>query len=420
MSLFRLAKGPLIQISALVLSAGFLFLSQVLLARGLTPHEYGQIASLFSLASVLGLLASFGFGQHILNLKRESSQKIAKEIKSSFSFTILFSALCITAMIIWWPTTEKNISLIIPFSIFLTLQSINNTCFSIEQRNLKSYATALNRIQIPLLRFIASTIAIAAGYKSFLLALSILFLLAFIYSTWRFKEYLEFTPKSINISTLKHSFYYGLESLLSVFLLNICSITLGFTKEYTVLANISSALSFILAIYLIPQAVFVNHFHPQYIRINEDDPLGLFKKILNSSIISLAIGIIFSIALYAISPYLIEVSYGKNYHTANSSLQILALSIPLRFFSIGIGCYIATRDFIKYRAFAGTLACMAFFAIISIIPGTFGKIETYSLAFVSSQMTLALIYTILAFIKRINLNTPELQTKKNYENSSTD
>lgn len=395
------------QVVALIGAAAFVFLSQVVLARSLAPDSYGEVSSLFSISSVLGVFASFGFGQFVLNYNVECKESdLGEVIGSALKVTFLLSAVLCAGFFVYtfFGHGGRGVILVLPFMFFVLLQALNTLMFSVHQRSQRYADVAHNRLQIPLIRFGASLFAIVFGIWGFWWALLLAGVGSVYISRKKLKGYLLRGGLLDGVRLIRKSALYGSEALVSIFLLNICAIALGVRGEFAALANINVALSMILATFLAPQAIFVNYLFPKYVIRNNVDPKGLFFEIIKLSGYSLLMGLVVVGLIIWLGEIFINLFFGRAYASAIDVLAILAWAVPIRFFSVGIGCYIATVDFIRFRVLVGVMAILSFFSVVYFFSSCTSVATLYSISFVVSQAALGVGYFAAAVYKMLNFN----------------
>ena len=292
------------------------------------------------------------------------------------------------------------------FVSFALLQAMNNFYFSVLQAQEKSKSAAFNRLQIPLIRAIISMLAITISKSGITICIALLSTLLIIKKFSR----IDFSIKDLFIEKirppLKKSFPYALETTLSVIILNIPTLYLASKGEFQALANINIGLSFILASYLLPQAFFVNYLFPKLIKQNNKNPKKLFFNLLILSAASTSLGLAIAAVLISNSNYLITLFFGENYSYTARYLEILAYSIPLRYASIAIGCYIATNDYIIQRALTTLFSLLCFFAFILLSQSEISNLsDVTAYSFTATQLAMALGFYIVATSKYIKIQT---------------
>lgn len=391
-------RKPLLQIAALFGAAFFVFVSQIILARNLDEYTYGQISSLFSLSSVAGVIASFGFGQYLINSVNDDRCK--QETRNLILLSLLFSLGVAFSLLGCWFFIGDRFIWGLAFFIFVPLQALNNLAFSNAQRALNFSHVAFNRLQVPTLRLVSAVSVFFFDVDFFLV---IFFLLSLVLSIKIVFLELSFRLAGswrLDFSVIRRSISYGMESLVSVFLLNICVITMGWEKEFESLAAFNVAMSFIVAIYLLPQAVFINYLYPKVIKQDKVDSLRVFRRLLVFACGAAFFSICGVIFLWAAGKDIIGIFYGARYvDTAYVALCILAMSIPFRFFLVAIGNYISTSDSINRRVVSGAISIVAFFGALALLSGERDTLTQYSYAFLFSQIILSLSYMIFSVVK---------------------
>lgn len=391
-------RKSLTQIAALMLAAIFIFASQVILARELSVYEFGQISSLYSVSSVLGVFASFGFGSYLLNskLKGKKYDQLVSMLKVSTVWMSFFSSIFLS---LYWLISGDVFLWCLPFIVFIFYQSLNNLAFAVNQSNFDYKKVALNRLEIPFVRCLSSCALFFCSVNLYLLVLAG-FCIFFVRKLLFVKLVSSHASVAFNVTHLKNGFIYGVESFCSVFLLNICAITMGIRGEFSSLAAVNVGFSFILAAYLVPQGFFINYLYPKIVYMNEVDPKGLYSTLAKYAVIAAVIGLLGVLITYLVAHYLILFFYGDNYLDISvEAMIILSCSLPFRYFLVAFGGYISTYDSIRYKLTSSMIAIASFFYLLVYLLQVINPVEAYSWSFVASQAALAGSYMFFSYRK---------------------
>ncbi|WP_261372826.1 oligosaccharide flippase family protein, partial [Yersinia mollaretii] len=142
-------------LSSSIFASALTFLTQVLLARNLSPSTYGIFNSYLSLIVLMSVFSGFGTDSLILKLNGTSPKKLNELKKSIFFYDILgviiSSLICLT--IVWIEQPEIKYISIFLLTCNLSLY-INRLVSSILQINSNYKALVFWQSILPVLRFI--------------------------------------------------------------------------------------------------------------------------------------------------------------------------------------------------------------------------------------------------------------------------
>lgn len=167
-------RGGLVTGAAQAIRIGVQFLSVVIMARLLTPEDFGLVASVAPIIAFVGLFQNLGLQQAVIQ-RRDITQR---QLNQVFWLTVLvgigstFIAMMLSPAVAAFYGDRRLLLVTIAAGAPLFLGSISSLPLSLMNRNLQFAQLALNDILISVVTFATSAIAAYAGlgYWSLLLA----------------------------------------------------------------------------------------------------------------------------------------------------------------------------------------------------------------------------------------------------------
>lgn len=358
----------LILFSSSIFAAGLTFLTQVLLARNLTPATYGIFSSYLSLILLMNAFSGFGSDSLILKLNGISSGKLNKLKKSIVFYDILgliiSSLICL--VIVW--TEQPGIKYISIFLLICNLSLyINRLVSSILQINSRYNTLALWQSALAILRFIfilgiqlTAVITIENVVFSYILASILTCFIGLKFITEFFKK--SFNSNIFLKKVFKQASPFGVAALchLVYFQSDIVLINmLGSSVEagyYTV------AFTIIISAYLIPTAIYQKYLLPKvhYWYHHDKQKIGVIYQKGGKVMLILSVLIVIVIQLFS-ECFILKI-YGNDYINAVTFIRVLSVCIIFRFMSSNIGVILSTGDMISKKTKA-----MLYTAIINVV-----------------------------------------------------
>ncbi|WP_427874960.1 hypothetical protein [Flavobacterium sp. MMS24-S5] len=202
--------------------------------------------------------------------------------------------------------------------------------------------------------------------------------------------------KSVFFSFFKESFLYSFNGTINVVQIQLSIIMAMYLFGFNTSGIYSSAIVLLTACYILPNIIFGTYLLPQYHKL-EKTVLKITS--LQHSIVAFVLGILFFIVVYASSEIVIKLLYPATFKNSAHLLNILAISLPFRFYSTGIGAALLNEKCIKRKVSASFLG-LIFQVFLMLSLRNIGE-ESLSISFVLSEVLTAVIYTII-FLKYFN------------------
>ena len=111
-------------------------------------------------------------------------------------------------------------------------------------------------------------------------------------------------------------------------------------------------LAVMTAIYLIPATIYQKFLLSKLHRWAAHDPVKFWMVYRRGNVGMFALGILVSVALDVVSPYVVPLVFGEAYQGVVRILIVLSLCPPIRFLSTAMGSALLTDTHMRYRVYA--------------------------------------------------------------------
>ena len=139
--------------------------------------------------------------------------------------------------------------------------------------------------------------------------------------------------------------------------------------SYEATALYNAAFAVMLAIYLLPRAIFQQYLLPKYHRWAEHDGERFLNVYRFGNGVMLVIGAIIMVVLMILGPILMPLIFGDKFIETGNVLFWLALSIPIRFLSASVGGSLVTKNNMRKKVkYQGFIALINIVLAIVLIP----------------------------------------------------
>ena len=377
-------KSPAIQIagksivklwSSSLVSAGFAFLVQILIARYLQPQSYGMLMS--SIVLITSLVPLVGFGVHSYWLKAFGNEGwgAINALKSSFRFLTRSSLIGITIIIIWAflgghdSSTKFVLILLLPYLLGQTFLELVNAKFQLEERYtaLAVWQLAPNMVRLVILffcffffNFLTNPIGVSVVY-------SVVSIGVCLYGYVQMKKMSigEFKLKGHNErirmvkvtqnsrkniwDIIKVTWPFGLGSLFHLIYFQSDIILVRYLAGSSEAGVYSVAFTIITACLLLPSVIYQKFLLPKLHRWSHQNMKLFYKVYKKGNGIMLIIGCFTMVFLILVADSLINSLFGKSYLEAVFLLKILSANIPILFVASSVGATLVTQEHMKLK-----------------------------------------------------------------------
>lgn len=367
-----------------ILGAGTAFVTQVVLARELGPAELGTFAAALGTVTLLMPFASFGVGSFWLKIFGLEGWQGMRWLRSSLHYTILTTAVTLSALLIWaafgphdystrWTLSVLAIYLLGQVSALLLAAKLQ-----LEERY---FILALWQFLPHLMRFLflwalALTVAEVVSVRSVaivyatvslgLLGVATSSLYRMLYGKFDLKGHGASTNSPVTppvIVTMwqvaSQSWPFGLAGALYLIYFQSDIILLKYIKGDEAAGLYNVAFVMMTAIYLLPSVVYQKFFMPKFHRWAESD-LGKLHRVHQSGTrLMFFLGATATIAIWVFTPFGVPYLFGDRYSDAILPLCVLAVGAPARFIASSAGAVLTTRHHMKNKLSIMGLAASA-------------------------------------------------------------
>jgi O-antigen/teichoic acid export membrane protein len=370
-----------------VLGAGLAFVTQILVARQLTPAGYGIFAASLAIATSVSPLASFGQQGFLLKVFGIEGHAAKRWIRPSFIVAAMTTCLTGVAYVLWatygTPTSEAGQMLywLTPLILSTALtESVAAKC-QLEQQyykltlwnllpNFARFLLAIVFIALP--NDLQTTQTFAIGY-GVIAVLVILIGLAPVCALARGNIVLK-SAKSQNgndkassrpagvAHTASQSWPFGLEQFIYLVYFQVDIIMLKYFSGDEQTGIYAVGVTIISATYLLPSAIYQKFLIPKFHRWSQHDRLTFLAVYRIGNAYMLLAGATMAAMVAFLGPWVIPMVFGTHYNATGPILMILALCIPARYLVTSIGSTLVTQGNMKKR-----LACMGIAGLVNIV-----------------------------------------------------
>lgn len=367
----------------MLLSASLSFLTQAILARTLSLHEYGLFSAINNFILVVTPLAGLGIGNYWL--KKFGQKGWDGRLWVGPSLLILATSLPLglifTVLVGWhlWPDTASHALLILLCPVML-MQSCGNAARSRFQLEERYTALAIWNMVPVIVKFliVCLTAIMVLGLFGLAACLSVSMLAISLVGLWyayplksgriqlvghgqrptRFDNSKLLHKGIAQKDIFKEMLPFALGSFFGLVFLQSDIFILSFLAGSEQAGLYSAAFAVMAAIYFLPGAIFSQYLLPKYHRWTERDNEKLLNVFRFGNMAMLTIGSIIMVAVFLLAPHIIPLIFGDRFQGTAEILQWLALCIPLRFISSSVGGALVTKENMKRKVFYQGVAAL--------------------------------------------------------------
>lgn len=387
------------------------FIFQTIIARNLSPTEFGFFSATNTLILTVSPLCGFGVAQFILKSFANYGIYAKKFLPIIRSFIFKTTALVISSIILYlflfYNGIDLTLSLLMLSMIIpILLTEVTSCLFQLERNYIK---LALTQSIVNWIKPITLLISIYFFSKNIYTVVISIFISSIIASILLFPSTIRFFLGSINLKnynftlppqkniTIKNviiesipfgmsGFFYLIYFQLNILLLKLISSSLD-AGIYSVAFIIISATT------LIPNIIYQKFLLPK-LHVWAYHEYKKLKKVYSlGNILMLTLGMLIAISIYLLAPLIINNIFGERYHESIIILKYLSFCIPFYYISSNAGAILNTRNLISIK-----IKCMGITAIYSVISniifiytmGIFGGV----LSTLTSNILLMFLYIV--------------------------
>lgn len=367
------------------------FLTQTLLARELGPATYGLFASSLATVSMVAPLGGFGLSQFWLKAYGVEGWMANRWLSPSLRFIAGTTTLALSVVAVWAftgaPADDTRFTLLVLMPVVLGVLVVNlvGSKLRLEERygTLAVWQMTIpaSRLLVALLLLLIPSLAgrfVAIGYSAislWVVVLALPSLRMMLSGKIKLQGHgecptilqLDKTPRVLQVWA--QSWAYGLEAVLYSIFFQVSTVQLKYLGSDIQAGMFGIALAVMMAIYLVPATIYQKFLLSKLHRWAVHDKKKFWFVYRKGNIVMLATGLIVGALMAVVSPWLIPLAFGEKYRGVVKILLVLALCVPIRFLSTGVGSALLNERHMRYRVIAmGLAAAVTIILNVLLIP----------------------------------------------------
>lgn len=363
-----------ISISSLF-GAGFTFLANFIFITHLNLSDFGLLASSLVTINLYLSFIGFGIGLFWLNIFGIEGVNAARWLLPTLRLVFLLASLAITSIILLsifeGGNENKFILLLAPWLLALVLNDLAAAKLQLQN---KFTLLSLWLLFPHLSRIIVAIYVTSIGGGLIDVGIAFIFMAAIMMSTSLFQiiklliTYKDTSQKIVQIrgpsitDALKKSWPFAASGFLYYIFFQTNILILYWINGPEAAGIFYAAFMVIIAIYIIPSAIFQKYLLPLQHHWARENPSKLLSVFQFSCGTMLLCGLCVAAAVMLGATVSIFSIFGEEYLEASNIIFILAIGIPFKFMAIGIGGLLSVKNMMTEK-----IKCMAFVALCNLI-----------------------------------------------------
>lgn len=369
------------------------FCSQIIIARTLTPAEFGIFASAFAIVTAISPLAGFGQYTYLVKVSGQGASYLAGMLHDSLNFVIASTVASCTILVAIATVLSANgyvflVSLVLGT---IVIASAANDLVSLRlivaERHvaLSIWNSLLHVTRLIVVVMIVPLVSaptamhFAIGYSLMAIALvAVAFKPIRQLATWS-RQNIErnytghAAPLWRRLCSVAHQAWpFGIEPFIYMVYFQAAIITiskLSGTHEAGVFAASITVLS---AAYLLPTVIYQKFLIPKFHKLRHVDLPKLLHLYRNGIKLMLVCGLAGGVLVAFIFPLIMPLLFGKAYLEAVSLMVPLALCVPARYLSTALGAVFLDREQMRDRAICFSVAAIVVALTTALFASKYG------------------------------------------------
>lgn len=367
-------------------------ISQVILARGLGPAEYGEFVAALTIITILAPLAAFGVPAFLLRAYGQEGNQAKRWISPAYFFSVLSTTSVVLVIIAWallasHPITTSH--LLILLAIHIPAQAMLELTLCKHQlddryRAMGIWQAAPHLVRAALLAalVVAPLSANLENFTLYFYALayivpSVMLIIfsrreLYILKSEAFMAHGFGQPSVSRISALDNipgskavfrlSAPFGFGTLLHLVYSQSGIVFLRYLDTPDSAAILGILVYILSAVYLFPSVMFQRYIQKSFHILSNNEAANFRSIIFNTTVKAIVSGIGLMLIIWLAAPALIPMVFGESYSIAGSMIVTAGICIPFRIGSIALGTVLQTRTHVDTK-----IKCMLFVALANIV-----------------------------------------------------
>jgi len=380
------------------------FITQVIMARSLTPNDYGVFFSALTLTLLLATVCGYGLNDYLIKIygenKKEAERNLGYLLKASMLTVVVFASLLVS-WAVWGPHDDNITRLYLCLTPMLISQQLVNIISAKFQASGKfAVYSLLQSLQsiVRLLGAIGLILIVGAsttGFSAVYLIASLVVVLI-LFPVWiGMSKEISADKQGSSVCgvwlTLKKTSPYGMAILFHLIYFQSSVVLINYLSGSYEAGLYGVAFNIIAAICVLPSVIYQKVLIPRLHAIMAGENWFALEIYKAGNGVMLLIGAIVFVMLVLLSPLFVIAVFGEEYSEAVLLVQLLGLSIPLRFLSSSFGALLYTRDYMSSKV--KSMALVAFVNVsigVALIP-SYGGVGAICSVLIS-EILLAVLY----------------------------
>lgn len=372
--------------------AAFTFFTQVLLARGLGPSEFGVFSAALAMVTLLAPIAGFGIAGFWLKAFGKEGWQAVRWLKPSLHFVIISTVITFSILIGWsefGPHDELTKSILFILSAHVLGCVVLELVSSKLQLEERYTSLAIWQLAPHLMRLIFVILLTAVVMDSFSIEnisyvyamVSLCLSVAGVYTlvgmkkgNLKLKGHESYGNRKalvgkINLYTVAmQAWPFGLATVFHLIYFQSDIVILKYLVGSEAAGSYSVAFFVMAGVYLLPGVIFQKFMLAKLHRWANSDRDKFYKSYLVGNRLMLFLGVMAMLLIWLFSPMVIPWLFGVAYKETVTLLMILALCAPLRFIATSVGSVLVTQEHmsrkVKYMGGVAVINVMMNFVLI--------------------------------------------------------
>lgn len=403
--------------------AGFAFLTQIMLARALSPTSYGVFAAALATVTLLAPMSVFGVQGFWLKVFGAEGGRGVRWLPASFRFLTVSCGLTSLIYLLWtaWGPHENSTSLLLyllfPMLFGYLYSELVNSKYLLEDR---FRALAMWQLFPHVARFVLVAVLILFGNaQSSISAIAIVYsvvaalVLIVGYKQLRGMRLGQFNIKghgvkhdarlnfsnndaAINaMSVARQTWPFGLSTIFHLIYFQSDIVILKYISGGEVAGIYNVAFTVMAAVYLLPSVIYQKFLLPRFHRWSNYDREKFYQVYRKGNIAMAVLGIAAMLIILITAFWAIPSLFGEEYMGAVSIIYILSICAPVMFVASSVGAVLVTQEnMIRKTKYMGGVAVLNIILNFALIP-YYGAIGA-AVSTVMSNIVLLIIYYVSA------------------------
>ncbi|QNA89674.1 oligosaccharide flippase family protein [Massilia sp. Dwa41.01b] len=398
-----------------ILGALASFSSQVMIARALTPAEFGVFASALALVTAISPLAGFGQHTYLVKVSGQGPSYLANKLADSLSFVIASTAVSCTILVLAATALSAGgYSLVVSLVLgSIVVASATNDLVSLRLILAERHTELSVWNSLPhLARLVAVGVVIllapSVNAMHFAIAYSLVAVMLVAMSCKPISKLAASVRSNVEkdyagsampiwrriLSVAHVAWPYGVEPFIYMVYFQAAIVIISQLSGSHQAGVFAASVTVLSAAYLLPTVIYQKFLIPKFHRLRHFDMQTLVTLYRNGIKLMLIFGIVVGALVGFICPLIMPLLFGNSYLESASLMLLLALCVPARYLSTAFGAAFLDRGQMRDRAACFTAAAVVVAITTAAFASKYGAVAGVAATILGEYVIL------IAFIHR--------------------